>query len=390
VASSRRLRSFPRRTRRGLSATGGGVTLSGHVIEALWPSLWPCGLALLLGRIVLSFLPAGEPGGHTLRELPATLASSLLLGAGVLLGLSYVADPPWTLALVLGGAAWLVRWATSPAAIVPRHDLARERPGWLAIALFAGACVPPFVRPWGELDPEALQLEFLHGVALLVLLVGVEHGLATARRAPIGRRAFVLLLSLFLFREWPGLGTVTGLVESNDAAAFALGAALALAWLRRADRRSALLAVACFVIGRPWSALDGVLPSAAAFGLLVLATAPAARAWMAKLALIGLALCFAPALRGMSWVGPLVSGEALSGLLRLLLVVSIVASAAWVLRVLAARARAEPAEDRGALARGDRFLILLLALAGFLQPALAAPIAFLLAGCVSIRPERSA
>lgn len=393
----------------GLRLSGGGarVTLSGRVLEALWPTLQLLVLALALGRILLSFLPAGEPGAHSLRGLPATAAASLVLGSGLLLGLSFVTEDPWLPALALGVAGGLLRWATSPAGIVPRYELQRETGRWLSRLLYLGACVPAFLRwPQGEGDQaEVASLELVHRVALLVLLVGVEHGLAIARRAPLGRRFLVLGLSLCLFRENANTQSISELVERIDAACWSCGAAFALAWLRRADRRAGALAVACFVIGRPWGALEGALLALAALLALVVCSARPARLWIAVAGAIGLALCLAPALRGMSWTGPQDAGSPLAGLLRLALAVATLSTVAWIGRALAARSRAEPEDDRAALARGELLLLGLLLLAtgiGWALPAalgslegpagmqLAAPLAFLLAGCVSIRPERAA
>jgi len=386
------------------------VTLSGHVFEAIWPTLRLFGLALLLGRILLSFLPPGEPGGHAPRKLPATLAASLLLGSGLLLGLSFVCDEPWTVALGLAAAGGLVRWATSPGGIVPRHELAHERGGWLAHLVYLAALLPAFLawpRPGEALEEPAdlCLIESLHRVSLVLLVVVLEHGLATARRAPLGRALFVLALSTFLFRENPHPGSNAELVERISAACFGAGAAFALGWLRRADRRSALLAIACFVIGRPWDTFDGVALVAVALLALVICTPRASRAWIAKACAIGFGLCIAPALRGMQWIGPAQSGSALPPLLRLVLVVSVLATVAWIARSIATHRQPEVAESRDALARGDRLLLLLMllgtAICWVLPGAvggqgessgmqLVAPVAFLLAGCVSIRPERAA
>jgi hypothetical protein len=392
-----------------LSGTPGRVTLSGHVIAACWPTLRLLGLALLLGRILLSFLPPGEPGGHALRKLPATLAASLILGAGVLLGMSFFTEQTST-ALGLAAAGLLVRWVTSPGGIVPRHELPRERWSWLARLVYLAALAPAFLA-WpkpGEVPEEPTDLilvECLHRVSLLLIVVAVEHGLATARRAPLGRALFVLALSVFLWRENPIAGSGAELFERIGSACFGAGAAFALGWLRRADRRAALLAIACFVVGRPWDTSDGVVLVEAALLALVLCTPRASRAWIAKGKAIGLVLCIAPALRGMHWIGPAQSDSPLGALLRLVLVVSVLATAAWIARAIAARRQPEVAESRDALARGDLWLLFLL-LAGtvisWVLPGavgaqgesagmqLVAPIAFLLAGCVSIRPERAA
>lgn len=372
------------------------------MIEALWPTLRLLCLALLLGRVLLSFLPPGEPGGHSLRRLPVTLAASLVLGAGLLLALSFVANEPWALALGLGTAGWLLRWATSPGGIVPRHGLPEERAGWLARLLFVGALVPailawPSAGEYLEDLPDLYFMEIAHRLALVLLVVFVEHGLATARRAPLGRRLFVLALSLLLFRENPNPASSSQLIERISAAGYVAGAAFALGWLRRADRRSALLAIACFVLGRPWDSFEGVVLVAAALLALVLCTPLPSRAWIAKASAVGLVLSVAPALRGMQWIGPLPSYSAFVEYLGLALVVLVLATAAWIARSIAARRVAEPAESREALARGDVLLLLLVLAAGAVGSQLGAsglqlvaPVAILLAGCVSIRPERAA
>ena len=391
-----------------LSGTPARVTLSGHVIAACWPTLRLLGLALLLGRILLSFLPPGEPGGHALRKLPATLAASLLLGAGALLGLSFVSDEPST-ALALAAAGLLLRWVLSPGGIVPRHELPREPWGVLARLVYLAALVPAFLawpRP-DEVPEEPIDLcliELLHRVSLVLVVVVVEHGLATARRAPLGRALFALALSAFLFRENPIAGSGGEIFDRIGAACFGAGAAFALGWLRRADRRAALLAIACFVVGRPWDAYDGVVMVAAALLALVLCTPQASRAWIAKACAAGLVLCIAPALWSMHWIGPAPFRGSLSGLLRLALVVSVLATAAWIARAIAARRQPEAAESREARARGDLLLLSLLLLGtaiSWVLPGaiggpgasagmqLVAPVAFLLAGCVSIRPERA-
>ncbi len=366
-----------------LSGTPGRVTLSGLVIDAHWPTARLLGLALLSGRILLSFLPPGEPGGHSLRKLPLTIAASLLLGLGLMGAFGELFGEGWIAAAVFCVAGLLLRWASAPAGIVPRHELARERGSWLSRGLLLAAllfgCFPE-PRP-----------------AAVLLVLCLEHGLATARRAPLGRRALVLLLALFLFREQslPDIG----------AAYLGCGAAFALAWLRRADRRSAALAIACLALGRCWSTFDGALLAAGALLALVLCTAPASRPWITKACLIGFALCVAPAVGGMHWAGAREWSRPLAGYARLALVIATLASVFWIGRSAAARARPEPAEWRAALAAGDRFLMLLfvivVGLAWLLPEAVdglaadagmlaAAPVAFLLAGCVSIRPERAA
>src|SRR5688572_17286887 len=105
---------------------------------------------LFAGRVLLSFLPPGEVGSHAWRELPATVATSLVLGC---LAASLV-GPTWALGIALGLA--LVRWFTLPGAMVPRHRPPGERtraldlvlalalPAWIVFLLFT----EPTALPW--------------------------------------------------------------------------------------------------------------------------------------------------------------------------------------------------------------------------------------------------
>jgi hypothetical protein len=120
--------------------------------------------------------------------------------------------------------------------------------------------------------------------------------------------------------------------------------------------------------------------------------------------LIVLALPALCAIMDPRWLGPSDSGAPIASLLRLTIVIATLASVAWIGRLVSARSQPEPPEWRDELARGDRFLLLLLVLGigiCWVLPAAGgivegppsvfplAPVAFLLAGCVSIRPERA-
>ena len=85
-----------------------------HPIDPLGTPLGTA-LALLVGRTALALLPPGSPGSHAARELPATLAASLLLGFAVL-----------ALELVLLGGASGIWLASAP---------------WAAIAALRGGTV---------------------------------------------------------------------------------------------------------------------------------------------------------------------------------------------------------------------------------------------------------
>lgn len=236
------------------------VVLAVHAFHARWfdpgelaqNGVWLlAALAVaLIGRLVLSFFPPGDPGGHLPRELPETAATSLVLGwlavgvAAIPLAHAWVglADGgssaarwlPHALAAGLLVALVLVRWATLPGAMVPRHAVAQETFGrarpllavtvlaWLAHALLTDALVG--------------------ALAWLALGLLLERGLWRARRAALGRALF-LLAFLALGLPDPGRREVFGLTDALAlAVALGAGAASLVPWLRRADRRAGLLA----------------------------------------------------------------------------------------------------------------------------------------------------
>src|SRR5690349_5045663 len=99
-----------------------------------------------IGRGVLSWLPPGELGSHRTAELPATWAASYLLGCAFVAACASAAmlfGVPISCAWIatVGALLVLARWATLPAALVPRHEVAAERPDPLARALLGLALV---------------------------------------------------------------------------------------------------------------------------------------------------------------------------------------------------------------------------------------------------------
>lgn len=246
---------------------------------------------LLLGRLVLSFLPAGRPGSHDLRGLPATAAASYFLGKVAFALQARLALLPgfaWLQGSALALAPWAVlgavRLATLPAGMVPGHALRTERAGPIARALFLLAVVwslvviglDPFSGPWDWFA--------------FVLLSA--HALSTARRAPLGRA--LLLLS--------GALCVPALSNAHPALSLAayigIGAVSLVPWIRRADRRAGVLAIVAFaslaILGEPLLALAGLLAT------LLVSPAPQ-RTRVLATSLVAAALLISP------WVVPLAS-----------------------------------------------------------------------------------
>jgi hypothetical protein len=397
-----------------LSGEHGRVTLIALVCEANWPTLWFLGLGLVLGRILLSWLPAGEPGRHSMRGLPITLATSLWLGSSSLWILrGWVPD-----AVVVGGATilGLLRLATLPASIVPTRALGSERGRALDRALLllalASAAGLPWIAGLGAGVPRLVLAAF--GASTVLFL---EHGLAQARRAPFGRRCFVLAAALLTVglclraREPLELGG-----EFAFAMSLCGGAAFGIGWLRRGDRRAGALAALCLANAGLWSALDGRVLGLTAAACLIARTSASARRWIAGWSAAGWLIALLAAFPHPVWIGPtdLFLTPVFNALMLLVLagLAGALALLAWVLRAAAARRRPEPLEDRENQGRGTWFLALLFAATGALSSLLLAsliqasslherawfagspliayaPLALLLAGCLSVRPERA-
>lgn len=258
-------------------------------------------LALALGiggRFLLACLPPGRPGGHALRELPTTLAVSVLLGcfAGTLLlqcarfelgtrppVVSFGLVAAWS---ILALALLFQRWVGGLRAMVPRHEPALPRePGSARIALFvagtalACVCVSSawsglFTRPtYGPLGVEACVMLFAP-ILLWALRTARCHALAQAA-------ALLALVAIAVTTIEMGSGT-TALV----AAGFGAALAASVAWYRRADRRALLLAVVSFAAILLFDR-DAWLLAVAGWVGLVLGTPAASRMRVTTLSCVG-------------------------------------------------------------------------------------------------------
>ncbi len=205
--------------------------------------------ASVAGRILLSWLPAGEPGGHAPRELPVTWAASFALGGVALLYellfqhsfrlyRNTEGDPESEVFLVwcLLGVA---RILTLPAGLVPRHPLATVRGGALDRTLLALALsialVVSYLRVEDGFGAQLVAFAFLAATILLV-----EHGLAVARRDVRLRRALLVLLAIVSWWFVP----LHEYRRCSAALYCTLGAVGAIGWLRRANARGLWLSVA--------------------------------------------------------------------------------------------------------------------------------------------------
>ncbi len=266
------------------------------------------GIAVIsaIGRALLCWLPPGELGSHRTAQLPATWAASYLLGGiaiSIVTAACALARLPFSCAGIVGVGALLAlaRGLSLPAALVPRHEVLSERPENSSRALFAIAlgivawaawqmdvttetghwatraqallsrgsiagiddpangalAAPPFEStslafiawPNGAVSSSVARLHWL-ACALAVLLLS-ERAMATARRAPLGRRMLLVPLALAL--------AVAATADDGNLGSAALIALLVcglVAWTRRADARG--LALACLSSGAlPLTRPDG-------------------------------------------------------------------------------------------------------------------------------------
>lgn len=218
-------------------------------IPAGWGEVGYFVLALAVGRVVLSLLPPGEAGSHRPRDLPLTLATCLLLGglavtltarglAACGLENEYVVFGAW---LAIGAA----RWWLGPHAFVPRREREGEfvRGSLLVAAGLLVTCAWPIVE--ARAVDAARVREF---VARAVLALFVLHGLASARRALIGRGLVVaLLLTTPVLLHAGDEGAPFGIAGPLIAMGWiAMGCSFSIGWLRNADRRARALALIAF------------------------------------------------------------------------------------------------------------------------------------------------
>jgi hypothetical protein len=282
----------------------------------------------VVGRAILTWLPPGAVGSHRPRELAVTWAASHVLGCAAIAAAAGFAallgrSAPPAVLVVAALTALGLRWLSLPAALRPRHEIARETPGNLAtLALFAALSLAlatcwlvamprdegmwavraqawlsqgwlPGFGPQGSRDGALALAPMVAGsLALIASPLGTvsefaaraqlgcffvatlllsEHALATARRAPLWRRLLVLALAAAL---------VPAASPDPDDLALASLCALCLsgmcAWTRRADARG--LALACIgLAAMPMARPAGWLLALAGFFALLATSARPSR-----------------------------------------------------------------------------------------------------------------
>ena len=248
------------------------------------------------GRLLLALLPPGSPGGHGLRQLPATISASAMLCAGLLL--TYLLSWPeallWPyLALpLLALAGWLV----GPGGMLPRHELAppalRVRDGAAALVLLS-VLLCMFVE---------LRHDSWTWLAWACVAAAVVHGLERARRPAWVRYLAASACLSTPYLPWIPLPLPLPLVEHLPASARPAEAALIVSplaalcltwafaalpgWTRRADRRALALGLgACALCACTQGELAALVLALVGAAVYVLASARATRASSARLAL---------------------------------------------------------------------------------------------------------
>jgi hypothetical protein len=269
-----------------------------HAADGAAIVAWLVAIAIA-GRCLLSFLPPGPTGSHAPRDLPTTWAVSHLLGLALLeawIALERGAGrslSAWSLPVVIAIATAL-RVATLPGAMVPRHEPALARDGWLARVVRVAAIA---VAAWasysfrelaGALEsPERGDLQTVLAIAsAFAALVLVDHALEVARAKPWVRAVGMLLLA----GVWRarGFGDEHGLALQS-AVFYVAGAAFSIGWMRRADRRALFLSALAYAAASAF-ALGGFALSIAGLAGLVLGTPRASRKRVATIAAVALAL----------------------------------------------------------------------------------------------------
>lgn len=247
-----------------------------------------------VGRVCLSLLPPGWPGDHGLRELGATWAASHALGLIALTlqieltSRAGLQPGAWSLLSPWAGAA-ILRAALLPGAMRPRHEPRAERRSPLVLAVAAAAALSyagPLWRAALQADPtaagplEAVLGPWVRAGTLPALGAALCGGLERGRRAALGRALVVLALAWVppLRRCGPELPSVF---------LFAAGAAGAVAWMRRADRRAALLSILCLAGGALLEPAAFALSAVLVAALLASSHTPARELGVAALALAG-------------------------------------------------------------------------------------------------------
>jgi hypothetical protein len=261
----------------------------------LWEQALGTCIAILVGRVLLAWFPPGRIGSHSPPDLALTAATSYLLGFAaldVLIGAATLGTAPpgedygrlGLVAVLVLSLVWVallvLRLATLPGSMVPRHGVPHDRAGWATNAVRLALVVA--VVATGQEGTFVVQL-----VASWIVL---DDGLRCARRAPLGRSLALVASGLGSYYLYYAVGTPELWAPESWGPGVLLvgaGAAFTVRWLRVADRRALWLAAVCF--GTPGAPGAKVLGPLGLLALVVLSAKPA-RAEALRAAALGLLL----------------------------------------------------------------------------------------------------
>lgn len=269
-----------------------------------------------LGRCFLAWLPPGLPGRHTTRDIGATWAASFLIASTIVVAL---AESPWGLSsgsgtvigLAIAGLALIagvVRHATRPAAMVPRHEPPIEREGPVTRAILVGALLLaawPLVEAWrGSMDGAEVAYarvwidnDVFVAASRVAFVLTAAHALEIARCAPWTRAVGCAAAAI-------ALHVTTGEHARGQLVAAALagiGAAWAIPWLRRGDTRARALSTVAYAGAALVSSGGWMLALAGVLWLVVGSPKPVrARTAILGAILVAVAIAIGPGFERMS------------------------------------------------------------------------------------------
>lgn len=232
----------------------------------------------VVGRVLLSWLPAGRIGGHAPRELLATWAASHLLGIAWATACVRLGPSSLGVGLVIPALAFVARVLTLPAGLVPRHAPDPLRSS-LAVRVVVAITVLAAAVASARIDPDAPGL--LRGATAAAAVILANDALAVAR-VPSAVRAGALVAIAAAVALMPHGNVADPFPDSIGAAGIAVGV---VGWIRHGDRRA--LAIASAGVAYLVSSLtrtDRALALAVPFIVTICTPAPSRRrafAWLA-------------------------------------------------------------------------------------------------------------
>jgi len=194
-------------------------------------------LTAIVGRIFLACLPAGLPGRHAPRDLPATWAASHLVGLTWFLAIGELAEGSAWISVAFGVPllALAVLLLTSPAGLVPRHEPIPLRGGLVVRATIVVTVLA--TGTWSVLGIGSKGSVYLAFTTCAAAILAHE-ALALARVQPWVRAATLAAIcaGLAFLPHSGGPDEWWAVIGAGGIAAGIVG------WIRRGDRRALAIA----------------------------------------------------------------------------------------------------------------------------------------------------